>query len=57
MPGTQALSDMRLSCRVATNQNDRCIHPPSGTGMKSNHRSGWLRHDKLKHIGHFLAGA
>jgi hypothetical protein len=57
MPGTRALSDMRLSCRDPTNQNDGWISCLYHLEDEYNDRSGWLRHDKLKHIGHFLAGA
>jgi len=34
-----------LACRVATNQ-DLCFYVRLNLGL------GWLRHDKLKHIGH-----
>ena|GEM_PF-2403253 len=49
-PG-QKMSDMRLSCRDATNQNDDWISCLYHLEAESNDRSSWLRHDKLKHIG------
>ena len=41
------MSDMRLSCRDATNQGRK------GSEVLNNSGLGWLRHDKLKHIGHY----
>jgi hypothetical protein len=38
---------MRLSCRDITNQ------ARSDQGCLENWVLGWLRHDKLKHIGHY----
>jgi len=40
------MSDMRLSCRDATNQ------APGFRDFFESEGPGWLRHDKLKHIGH-----
>jgi len=42
------MSDMRLSCRDATN------HSSKGSEALETHQLGWLRHDKLKHIGHYF---